>query len=312
MTVILTVTLNPSVDIQYRVNHFKENHVHRAAAVSKTAGGKGLNVTRVLQQLGEEVTACGFTGGHLGSFIEEELNSHGIMHNFTPIAGETRNCIAIIHEGKQTEILESGPIIAEKEIKTFLTTFQEMAEKVEVVTISGSLPEGVPENFYQQLIDIAVKANKRVLLDTKSSLIQNTLENQHIPFLIKPNKEEFEELAEIKCPQKEDVIEALRKPIFNVISWVMVTLGKNGAIAKHGDKIYQVICPSVEAVNPVGSGDAVIAGLAAGSRRRLEGKDFIRFGIVMGVLNALEEQTGSICLKRLDYYLDQIEVREIS
>lgn len=308
---ILTVTLNPSVDIQYRVNYFQENHVHRAAAVSKTAGGKGLNVTRVLHQLGEEVIANGFAGGHLGSFIEAELNHHGITHKFTPIAGETRNCIAIIHDGKQTEILESGPIIAEKEIKTFLTTFQEMAEKAEVVTISGSLPEGVPEHFYQLLIDIAIKANNRVLLDTKSSLIQNTLENQHIPFLIKPNQEEFEELAGVKCSQNEDVIEALRKPIFNELSWVIVTLGKNGAIVKHGDKIYQVVCPIVEAVNPVGSGDAVIAGLAAGCRRGLQGEDFIRFGIVMGVLNALEEQTGRISLSKLEYYLDQIEVKEM-
>lgn len=312
MTVILTVTLNPSVDIQYRVKHFQENRVHRAAAVSKTAGGKGLNVTRVLHQLGEEVTACGFAGGHLGSFIEEELNHHGIMHYFTPIAGETRNCIAIIHDGKQTEVLEKGPTIAEKEIETFLATFQEKAEKVEVITISGSLPEGVPENFYQQLIDIAVKANKHVLLDTKSSLIQNTLENQYIPFLIKPNQEEFEELAGIICSYEEDVIKALRKPVFNELSWVIVTLGKNGAIAKYGDKIYQVACPTVEAVNPVGSGDAVIAGLAAGCRRGLEGEEFIRFGIVMGVLNALEEQTGRISLNQMEYYLKQIEVKKIS
>lgn len=299
------------MDIQYRVNSFQENHVHRAAAISKTAGGKGLNVTRVLHQLGEEVIACGFTGGHLAGFIEEELNHHGITHNFTPIAGETRNCIAIIHDGKQTEILETGPVIDEKEIETFLTTFQEKAEKVEVITISGSLPVGVPENFYQQLIDIAVKANKRVLLDTKSSLIQNTLENQHTPFLIKPNQEEFEELAGIKCSHTEDIIEALRKPLFNELSWVIITLGKNGAIVKHNDKIYQAICPEVEAVNPVGSGDAVIAGLVAGCRRGLEGEDFIRFGIVMGVLNALEEQTGSICLNQLEYYLNQIEVKEI-
>lgn len=312
MTVILTVTLNPSVDIQYRVNHFQENHVHRAAAVSKTAGGKGLNVTRVLHQLGEEVTACGFAGGPLGSFIEAELNHHGITHKFTPIAGETRNCIAIIHDGKQTEILESGPVISEKEIEAFLATFQEMMEKVEIITISGSLPEGVPENFYQQLIDLAIKVNKRVLLDTKSSLIQNALENQYIPFLIKPNQEEFEELAGVKCSCKEDVIEVLRKPLFNALSWIIVTLGKKGAIAKCGDKIYQVTCPAVEAVNPVGSGDAVIAGLAAGCRRGLEGEDLIRFGIVMGVLNALEEQTGRISLKQLEYYLKQIEVEKIS
>ncbi|WP_040978625.1 hexose kinase [Oceanobacillus jeddahense] len=309
---ILTVTLNPSVDIQYRVDAFRENHVHRAQTVSKTAGGKGLNVTRVLYQLNEEVIACGFAGGPLGSFIEAELDNRGIAHEFTPIAGETRNCIAIIHDGKQTEILEAGPVITEKEIESFLTAFQERAEKVEVITISGSLPKGVPENFYNQLLEIANKANKPVLLDTKSTLIQTALEKENIPFLIKPNQEEFEELAGITFSSIETIIGSLKKPLFSELSWVVVTLGKDGAIVKHGDKIYRVVSPAVEAVNPVGSGDSVIAGLAAGYRRGLEGKDFIQFGIVMGVLNALEEQTGKIRLNQLDDYLNQIEIREIT
>lgn len=309
---ILTVTLNPSVDIQYRVEGFREKHVHRASAVSKTAGGKGLNVTRVLHQLGEKVTATGFLGGHLASFIKGELDACGISHSFTPIAGETRNCIAIIHNGKQTEILESGPVIAGKEITAFLDSFKKQVEQTEVITISGSLPKGVPEIFYQQLLDIAADASKPVLLDTKSNLIQNALENQRIPFLIKPNQEEFAELIEKYCPSGNDMIKALRGPVFEAIPWVVITLGKAGAIVKHGNTIYQVVCPAVAAVNPVGSGDAVIAGLAAGYRRNLKEKDFIRFGMVMGVLNALQEKTGNISVDLLESYSKQIEIREIS
>src|SRR5699024_8956086 len=106
---ILTITLNPSVDISYKLDRFGIDQVNRVQDVSKTAGGKGLNVTRVLHQLQEDVAASGFLGGSLGDFILKQLGNLGMRDFFTPIDGETRNCIAVIHEGKQTEILEGGP-----------------------------------------------------------------------------------------------------------------------------------------------------------------------------------------------------------
>ncbi|MDT4061141.1 PfkB family carbohydrate kinase, partial [Staphylococcus aureus] len=134
---ILTLTLNPSVDISYPLTALKLDDVNRVQEVSKTAGGKGLNVTRVLAQVGEPVLASGFIGGELGQFIAKKLDHANIKHAFYNIKGETRNCIAILHEGQQTEILEQGPEIDNQEAAGFIKHFEQLLEKVEAVAISG-------------------------------------------------------------------------------------------------------------------------------------------------------------------------------
>lgn len=116
---ILTLTLNPSVDISYPLDELHIDTVNRIQNVSKTAGGKGLNVTRVLSQLNEQVVATGFLGGKIGDFIAEKLNHNQVKHSFFKIKGETRNCIAILHNGNQTEILEQGPTITVDESTGF-------------------------------------------------------------------------------------------------------------------------------------------------------------------------------------------------
>lgn len=145
---ILTVTLNPSVDISYKLADLKLDDINRVTDVSKTAGGKGLNVSRVLKQLGGQVGATGFLGGSLGTFIRKELQKSNVVDYFIDIEGATRNCIAVIHDGnQQTEILEDGPSITESEAAKFLKQFKTVLEKVELITISGSLPQGVEKNF---------------------------------------------------------------------------------------------------------------------------------------------------------------------
>lgn len=117
---ILTITMNPSIDISYPLETFKLDTVNRVRNVRKTAGGKGLNVTRILKQLDTEVIASGLIGGFLGEEIKKDLTQNEIAHDFLPISGETRNCIAVLHDGKQTKILENGPVITEQEVRAFL------------------------------------------------------------------------------------------------------------------------------------------------------------------------------------------------
>src|SRR5690625_154318 len=120
---ILTITLNPAVDIGYQLDGLAIDTVNRVSEVSKTAGGKGLNVARVVRQIGAEVGASGFLGGPLGDFIRKEIGRINIHDYFVPIEGETRNCIAVLHDGKQTEILESGPTISKEEAENFITHY---------------------------------------------------------------------------------------------------------------------------------------------------------------------------------------------
>ena len=134
---ILTVTMNPSIDTRYQLDKLIIDDVNRVTP-EKTAGGKGLNVSRVLLQLGDDVL-----GGHMGAYMAELMDADGVKNDFVPIAGETRICLNILHEGNQTELLESGPQIAPAELEAFTAKFAELAAKADVVTLSGSLPRGV-------------------------------------------------------------------------------------------------------------------------------------------------------------------------
>lgn len=305
---ILTITLNPSVDIQYRLPDYQENTVNRVSDVSKTAGGKGLNVARVLKQLGEDVAASGFLGGSLGNFIGSELMRLGIQNYFVPINGETRNCIAIIHNGKQTEILESGPEISQEEAGKFLTAFRNYAKQAKVITISGSLPKGLMNDYYANMLQIAAEEETPVLLDTKGDTLRQTLQNNQKPYLIKPNQEEIADLLGERNLSVDSIRQALQSPIFRGITWVVVTLGEAGALVRYKDNVYRVHSPQVQAINPVGSGDSVIAGFASGISRKLDGTDLIKFGLAMGVLNVMEEQTGYINPANIDWCVNEIKI----
>lgn len=305
------MTLNPSVDIKYTLDYFSIDEVNRVDQVIKTAGGKGLNVSRVLKQLDADVGATGFLGGELGEFIRSELKKECIVDLFVPISGKTRNCIAVIHEGMQTEILESGPVIQDEEIEQFLSNFIKILPQVDLVTISGSLPKGVPTNFYQRIIELCSQHEKLVLLDTNEKLLDASLKGRAKPYLIKPNQEELAGFLGREINSQEDLMVALEDQAFQDIEWVVVSLGSKGAMIKHQESIYNVQIPKVEAVNPVGSGDSVIAGFASGLSRKLEKTTLMRYGIAMGILNAMEEKTGYINPANIDWCMEQIKIEKL-
>src|SRR5699024_6551196 len=207
---ILTITLNPSVDIGYALDTFQIDQVNRVEDISKTAGGKGLNVARVLRQLEEEVGAAGFLGGHLGDFIRGAVKNLGIHDYSTPITGNTRNCIAVIHEGKQTEILESGPVITEEEAKRFLDQLRDVAAELEVITICGSAPKGLARDLHQRTVQGLDQPQARpVLLETQRELVKETLAGEIKPFLLKPNEEDGAGLIGAPLKKEQELVDVL-------------------------------------------------------------------------------------------------------
>ncbi|MDR3777535.1 MAG: PfkB family carbohydrate kinase, partial [Collinsella sp.] len=187
---ILTVTMNPSVDTRYQLDELIIDDVNRVTP-EKTAGGKGLNVARVLGQLGDDVVATGLLGGHMGAYMAELMDADGINNDFVPIKGETRICLNILHAGNQTELLESGPTIAPEELDAFTAKFTELAGKADVVTISGSLPRGVEADYYAKITGIAENAGAKVLLDTSGASLEAALKSEIKPELVKPNLTEI-------------------------------------------------------------------------------------------------------------------------
>ena len=309
---ILTVTLNPSIDISYPLDELKLDTVNRVTEVRKTAGGKGLNVTRVLSEIGDHVTATGFIGGKLGDFLTEQLDKSQINHRFFKIHGETRNCIAILHDGLQTEILEAGPMIDPDEADGFLNHFRYLCPSYDVITISGSLPAGLEDNYYQKMISLANSQGKKVVLDCSGQALEAVLAGADKPFVIKPNTEELSQLVKREVTgDVADLKEILQDDLFAGIDWVVVSLGSKGAFAKHGDKFYRVRISKIKVVNPVGSGDSTVAGIASAITHNLSDEDFLRRANTLGMLNAQEKMTGHVNMANYENLFNQIQVEEV-
>ena len=161
---ILMVNLNASVDKRYEMENLDKGKVMRATTVENTPGGKGIHVANV------ECIVTGFLGGKTGEFIEEKLKDYGIKSDFVKIKGDTRECLAIItNDLIQTEILEPGPIIDDNERVNFIEKFNQLSESANIIVISGSVPQNIESEFYRELIEIANKKNKKVLLDTSQT-----------------------------------------------------------------------------------------------------------------------------------------------
>lgn len=311
---ILTLTLNPSVDISYPLNHLELDTVNRVSTTRKTAGGKGLNVARVIAQLGQKVAGSGFLGGDLGNFIAKKLSGDNIENWFMQISGETRNCIAILHDdGKQTEILESGPEITATEADDFLDHLEKYLDQIDLMTISGSLPKGLPTDFYSKLIELADRHGVQTLLDSSGEPLLKSLTSLHRPYLIKPNQDEIAQIA----GQKIDDLDQLKKilletPLLSSIPWVVVSLGKDGAMAKAGMDLFYAKIPKINAVNPVGSGDSTVAGLAYALNKKADVEDVLKTAMTTGILNTLNAKTGCIDASLFENYYSQIVIEKIN
>ncbi|GBD66246.1 hypothetical protein TEHN7128_0783 [Tetragenococcus halophilus subsp. halophilus] len=309
---IITITMNPSIDISYPLDKFQLDTVNRVTNVTKTAGGKGLNVTRVLNQTDADVLASGMVGGHLGEFIKSELDNESIKHDFYTVKGETRNCIAVLHEGKQTEILEQGPIITSYEANYFLKNFEQLVERASILSFSGSLPAGLPIDYYEKMITLCNKKNKPVVLDCSGSTLQKVLTSTIKPLLIKPNMEELGDLIDQPIKNNiENLKKVLSLPLFDGVEWVIVSMGAEGTFAKHFDTFYQVTLPKIEAINPVGSGDATIAGLTKALDEHRNDEVVLKSGNTFGMLNAQERITGNVKMENYQSLFKRIKVKEV-
>lgn len=309
---ILTVTLNPSIDVSYPLEHLATNTVNRVKNVRKTAGGKGLNVSRVIHQMDHDILATGFIGGYFGQWLQHQLDNEGIPHQFLSIQAETRSSIAILHDnGNQTEILEAGPTIDRKDANKFLDHFDHLLPEADLVTISGSMPQGLPETYYTLMIAHAEKHGVKVLLDTSGATLTHALDAPLKPFLIKPNDDELSDLLKHHVDKNDlsTLKQDLQAPVFAGVDWVVVSLGAAGAFAKHGQNFYHAVIPKIKVVNAVGSGDATLAGLAMGIHDKQSDQNILKTAMTTGMLNTMQATTDFVDPAQFQVYFDQVKIQ---
>ena len=305
---ITTVTLNASIDKAYHMECSIENGtVMRVKSVHNSAGGKGLNVARIVHLCGEEVLATGLVGGYNGKYLEAMLTEDGIAHDFVHIDGETRSCINILDEKfGSTEYLEPGCHVTDKETRKFLERFPEIIKDSAVVTMSGSVPAGVPQDIYRDMIMAAKKAGKQVILDTSGSLLESGMEAK--PTVVKPNRDELEALFHTKIDGREDVLEKAKEIQRRGVPFVVISLGGDGALMVCEDGVFQGIPPKIEAVNTVGCGDSMVGAMAVGFVRKWEPKKVLRYAVAVASANALSPNTGDFEREISEQLFQRVEV----
>jgi tagatose 6-phosphate kinase len=307
---ILVLTMNPALDNVYSIKDFEIGKVFRPDDMTVTPGGKGLNVTRVINELGVPVIATGFLGGANGKRIKKLLDRISINNSFVFIKEETRNCINIINQDKiSTEILEDGPSVTEDELDKFIIKYRQLLSNCNIIASSGSLPQGLPEDFYNTLINIARKEGKKFILDTSGKYLKEGLKAR--PYMIKPNLEETEELLGLKINNENDYCRAVFLLKESGIEFPVITLGKDGCITLIDNSVYHFFAPSIKVINTVGSGDSFIAGCATGLERAYDLKDVIKLAMACGMANTQYFETGRVSSEMVDRFIKLIRIERL-
>ncbi|GAA2367021.1 1-phosphofructokinase family hexose kinase [Nonomuraea africana] len=246
---ILTVTLNAALDVTYQVPDADWDGVNRVSAVHRRAGGKGVNVARVLAALGREVVVAGLVGGPTGQAVQADLDAAGLPSALTPISGDSRTTL-VIHSTTTALFNEPGPVVTADELDRFVADFARLAKGAEAVVISGSLPRGVPADFYATL---AAMAGVPAIVDADGEPLRHAPKGR--PAIVKPNKEELARAfpgggAEELMAQGAGA--------------VVVSMGEEGLHAITPSGVFRARMPYRVEGNPTGAGDALVAGLALG------------------------------------------------
>ena len=302
---ITTVTLNPAIDTRYFIEDFKEGRLFRAEKTIKSPGGKGLNVTKVLRQMGADVVATGIIGGKNGEWIQENLKKMDIKEEFYVSSAETRVCIAVLAKHSETEILESGEELTDSDLRAFEKKLMELVEKSDVITLSGSLPKGMDAGYYQKLVELVNRKGKKVILDTSGKSLLEGVKGK--PYLIKPNFDELEYVLGESIDGRDKIKKAVEKLKNLGAQNVLVSLGGEGAIY-FGEEILKITIPKIKIHNTVGSGDSSVAGFAKGLDDGLELNEILKLSMACGMSNAQSMETGRVIPEDVKEFMGNITV----
>lgn len=258
------------------IDRLQAGGLNRIRKVEYDAGGKGINVSKTIRELGGESIATGFLGGNAGKTIENVLNEKNISNDFIWVDGETRTNTKVFEEnGAVTELNEPGPAIGEKQLEKLMEKLKGYANEDTLFILAGSIPGGVDKNIYGDIIRMVHEKGAKVLLDADGELFRNAL--TETPDIIKPNRVELEEYAGFDYRASwEELLKIAQSLMEQGIGTVAVSMGKSGAMMVRGD--YQVKCPalSVKAHSTVGAGDAMVAALAYSWDHKLGDEDTVR------------------------------------
>lgn len=288
---IYTVTFNPSIDYIVSMDHFFMGKTNRTTEEKIFPGGKGINVSTVLTNLGISNIALGFIAGFTGSEIKRLSQDRGILCNFITLPSGNNRINVKLKDYDGTEINGSGPDIPKDKLQELLEQLQCLKDGDSLI-LAGSIPASVPSHIYQIILETLKSKNINVVVDATKDLLMNAL--QFRPFLIKPNRHELEEAFDIIIENKEDAIRYARHLQRLGARNVMVSLSGDGAVlvSEEGES-FEMSVPPGKLINAVGSGDSMIAGFLAGWEISKDYGHAFRMAVAAGSASAYSEELAT-------------------
>lgn len=302
---IYTVTLNPALDYIVRLTHIESGHVNRMDSSDIFAGGKGINVSRVLQRLGYTSTATGFVGGFTGEFIKTSLAQEDIETDFVPVIQDTRINVKIKAD-QETEINGLGPVVTDQQLAE-LEAVLSKAKAGDVVVFAGSAPASLGNQVYHRLITVAKNAGAEIVCDFEGQTLVESL--QYRPLLVKPNKHELEAIFDVTLHNRQEIVEYAHKLLEVGAKHVIVSMAGDGALLVTPTETYFARPIKGLVKNSVGAGDSMVAGFTGEYIYSQDPIEALKWGVACGTATAFSDDLATIEFIKEMY--EKVEVETI-
>lgn len=294
---IYTVTFNPAIDYIAEVNNLKMNEINRATSEKILAGGKGINVSVVLKNLGIESITLGFIAGFTGTEIKQRVEEIGIKTDFVYIPDKFSRINVKLQSSlngvisEETAINGEGPKISEEQINELMKKIEKI-EKDDFIVLAGSVSRNMKDNIYEKICGKVKEKGAKIVADATGKLLVNVL--KHKPFLIKPNKKELEEIFKKEIHTNEEVVLYAKKLQEMGAENVLISMDKDGAILiTKEQKVLYSEAPKGKVVNSVGSGDSMVAGFLTGFITYDDYEKALKIGIAAGSASAFSKNLAT-------------------
>lgn len=292
---IVTVTMNPALDKSTSTHHVTPEDKLRCHALRLDPGGGGLNVARAVHKLGGDAFPLYVAGGMNGQVLQRLLQAEQLPEYLIPIANETRESFTVVEETttRQFRFNLPGPELSNKEWQLVIDTLALLEPKPEYVVASGSLPPGVPDDFYVRLAERVADWSPRLIVDTSGRPLQTLVDACSQVYMIKPNMGELAALVGRELEDDDDILAAGREMLAHcAIEVLVVSLGAGGVLVITGQQAAFVRAPTVPIRSKIGAGDSAVAGITLGLVRGLPLIDAVRFGVAAGAAAVMANGTG--------------------
>lgn len=302
---IYTVTLNPSIDYIVEVNQFQLDALNVIDRESKFPGGKGINVSRVLTNIGIPTKALGFVGGFTGKFIQDFIEAEGISHDFVHVKDDSRINIKL-KTGQETEINGQGPSLTEENIQTLYSKLDNL-EAGDVLILAGSIPPSLPKTLYSDLTAKYSERGVKVIVDAGGKVLAEVLKEK--PFLVKPNHHELNDLFGTNIETVEEAIPYGRKVIDMGAENVIVSMAGAGALLFTKDATYTATIPKGKVLNSVGAGDSLVAGFMGTYTAENDFVKAFQYAVATGSATAFSRDLAS--KEKIESLLNQVTIKKL-